>query len=90
MRNSSYSFILIVSKILLSFSHGLKISFCFQYNFQIDFGHFVCIEKVGTQYYQSVQVYGIFCVQCLLHIYADVSEMYMLLSWSGVLHVDKI
>ena len=77
VRNSSYSFMPILSKLYRCFCHGLKIRMWFGYYPEIIFCHFLRnlnLVIFRRFYYQSEWIVGILCAQLLLQFYADSFE----------------
>ena len=91
MRNSSYSFMPILSKLYRCFSHGLKICMWFGYYPEIIFCHFfrnLNLVIFRRFYYQSEKIVGTLCAQLLLQFYIDSFETSQVFcTWSEDMHV---
>ena len=91
MRNSSYSFILILLKLYRCCDHALKICMWFGYNPQINFCHFfrnLNLAIFGHFDNESEWAVGTLCAQLLLQFHANsFKTLHVLWAWSEDMHV---
>ena len=91
MRNSSYSFILILLKLYRCCDHALKICMWFGYNPQINFVTFLQFELsyfFGQFHNESEWAVGTFCTQLLLQFHSNsFKTLHVLWAWSEDMHV---
>ena len=82
-RNSSYSFIPILSKLHLCLGHGLKICMWFGYNPQINFVTF--FRKLSLAIFQALSI-----TKCMDRGYLVGTTSHVFWSWSEDMHVFLI